>query len=219
MTAAAKILKTATETPKELIKLIKIIKTQVLPGKCLSGSWGDALGGERGRSRGCTWSQKMLLGSWKHRPGARRRARVTPPVPACVSSQRAPATGLAWYSTRMATTGSRLYLALILLPSTHPPAVLRGKPHTNTTRAHEDADTWPRLPQPHQLQSLPSLQEHLHWSGTRAASPKKIQSKWLTAHFRLSQCCTYGLLQQRSSAGQSGGANACASRMRETHKG
>lgn len=36
-TATAKILKTATETPKELIKLIKIIKLQVLPRKCLSG--------------------------------------------------------------------------------------------------------------------------------------------------------------------------------------
>lgn len=106
MTATAKILKTATETPKELIKLIKIIKTQVLPAKCLSGSWVDAPGGERGRSRGCMWSQRFLLSSWKHRAGARRRARATPLLPACLSSQCTAVTGLAWYSPKTTMTSS-----------------------------------------------------------------------------------------------------------------
>jgi len=48
MTAITKTLTTATETPKELIQLIKISKTQVVPGKCLSRNWVDAPGGERG---------------------------------------------------------------------------------------------------------------------------------------------------------------------------
>lgn len=50
-TATAKMLKTATETPKELIKLIIIINAQVLPRKCLSGRAVWVFREERGRSR------------------------------------------------------------------------------------------------------------------------------------------------------------------------
>lgn len=79
-TATAKILKTVTETPKELIKLIKIIKTHVLPGKCLAGSWVDAPGG----AEVAHGAKGFFLAAENM---ARQSARVTPLVPACLSSQ------------------------------------------------------------------------------------------------------------------------------------
>lgn len=68
-TATAKILKTATEMPKELIKLMKIIKIQVLPRKCLSGRAVSLLREERGRSREGFFSaaeNKAKRRAWPH---------------------------------------------------------------------------------------------------------------------------------------------------------